>query len=226
MSSSMKDDGFSLIEISIVLIIIGLLTTFIMKAGTIIETCQLRSLVKNVDGYRIATHLFTEKYGYLPGDYPKAREILGAYLKNGNGNRHIEGAGMDKGGEAFWFWQHLGAAGLIPHPGILTPHELPGFGHGLPKSAIGGGLTVVENPARSMPGLWILLGEDNGLLNNRAVLTPHQAQQILDLYGEGDPLHGLVRIQEGVDVPPQSCIRSGRLALGYENPSCIVYFKI
>jgi hypothetical protein len=227
-SRRMGEEGFSLIEISLALLLIGMLISAVLKSAPLIEAVQLRSVVKSMDSYRMATQLFVEKYGSLPGDYPKATEILGPHLQNGNGNGRIEGAGLDPHGEAFWFFQHLSAAGLIPHPGTLKSGEAISFGHGLPKAKIGGGFTVVENPPNHppMPGLWILLGEQNGVLNNRSSLTPSQARQILDLCGEADPVHGSVRIFEGMDASPQSCLKDGHLNLEQQAATCIVYFKV
>ena len=222
------EDGFSLIEISLALLLIGMLISAVLKSAPLIEAVQLRAVVKNVDSYRMATQLFVEKYGHLPGDYPKASQTLGPHAQNGNGNGRVEGAGLDPHGEAFWFWQHLSSAGLIPHPGTLMPGEIPAFGHGLPKAKIGGGFTVVENPPSvpAMPGLWILLGEQNGVLNNRASLTPSQARQILDLCGEADPLHGSLRVMEGMDAPPQSCLHHGHINLQEKAATCIMYFRV
>ena len=222
------EQGFSLIEISLALLLIGMLISAVLKSAPLIEAVQLRAVVKNVDSYRMATQLFVEKYGHLPGDYPKASQTLGPLAQNGNGNGRVEGAGLDPHGEAFCFWQHLSSAGLIPHPGTLTPGETPAFGHGLPKARIGGGFTVVDNPPSvpAMPGLWILLGEQNGILNNHASLTPSQARQILDLCGEADPLHGSLRVMEGMDAPPQSCLHHGQLNLAQQAATCIVYFKV
>jgi prepilin-type N-terminal cleavage/methylation domain-containing protein len=222
------EQGFSLIEISLALLLIGMLISAVLKSAPLIEAVQLRTVVKSVDSYRMATQLFVEKYGHLPGDYPKAGHTLGAHFHNGNGNGRIEGAGLDPHGEAFWFWQHLSAAGLIPHPGTLEPGKDPSFGQGLPKAKIGGGFTVVENPPHHppMPGLWILLGEQNGVLNNRSSLTPSQARQILDLCGEADPVHGSVRVLEGADASPQSCLHNGHLNLEQQAATCVVYFRV
>lgn len=223
-----KQNGFSLIEMTIALLIIGTLLSVIFKAAPIMESVQLKATVKEVESYRLAAELFLEKYGSLPGDYRKAKENIAPYLKNGNGNGVLEGEGLDGHSEAFWFWQHLGAAGFIAHPGKNTSHTQATFGHGAPKAKIGGGFTVIHHPHTliPMPGLWLRLGQQNGPTNDHALLTPSQAKYILDLCGEADPLHGQTRILPGTNVPASQCLEGGHLNLNTKHPACIAYFKL
>ena len=222
------EPGFSLIEVSLALIIVGILLTFTFKTSSIIESVRLRSVAKAVETYRIATDLFVDKYGDLPGDYASAQVTINPSSRNGNGNGRVEGEGMDPRSEAFWFWQHLGDAGCIPHPGRLREGEAVTFGHGLPKSKMGGGFTVVQDPRgrTAMRGLWVLLGNAHGMRGSGAILTPMQAQGILDIFGERDVREGAVRVEEGTDVTPGSWMGDGRLMLQNSEPACIMYFKL
>lgn len=222
------DDGFGLIEVTLVLLLVGLLMNFAFKSAPALESAQLRSVVRGVQTYRVATQLFRERYGYLPGDYPYAQRIIHPDLRNGNGNGIIEGAGMSYDSEAYWFWQHLGSAGLIAHPGRVPPHQKIAFNHGVPGSKAGGGFTVVSHPPgrEKSSGPWLRLGQQNGDKNNRALLTPLQVKYILDLCGEGDPFHGSVVAWAGEEVPPSECVRAGRLNMKTSYPACVVYFKL
>ena len=223
-----SDAGFSLIEVTMALLLIGIVMGFVFKSAPLLESAQLRSVVQNVEAYRVATQLFVEKYGYFPGDCPTAKEFIAPYLRDGNGNSRIEGHGMAHDSEAFWFWQHLGAAGFIAHPGRVPDHQPITFGHGVPSAKTGGGFTVAHPPMGDRPvsGIWLLLGNHNGEENTRALLTPLQVKYILDLCGEGDPLNGSVRAHAGVDVPPDSCVRGERLNMRTAYPACVVYFRL
>jgi prepilin-type N-terminal cleavage/methylation domain-containing protein len=220
------NDGFSLIEVSLALFLVGALMVMVFKAQPFMESARLKMVLKMVDSYRVATLLFIDKYGSLPGDYARAHEAISPYLQSGNGNGCIEGEGMDRHSEAFWFWQHLGAAGIIAHPGKVTEVQAVSFGHGLPQTKLDGGFTVVQDPYPSMKGVWFLLGRAHDHKGTGAILTPLQTQELLGLAGERDMEGGMIRVMDGSDVPRESCIQNGQLALSTKIPACRVYFKL
>lgn len=221
-----NDDGFSLIEISLALFLVGFLMVMVFKAQPFMDSARLKMALKMVDSYRIATLLFMDKYGSLPGDYDHAHEAIAPYLKSGNRNGRLEGDGMDRHSEAFWFWQHLGAAGIIAHPGKVSDDQGVSFGHGLPQTKLDGGFTVVQDPDPSMQGIWFVLGRAHNQKGTGAILTPLQAQELLDLAGERDMEDGMIRLMDGTDVPLHSCRQNGTLALGQKKLACTVYFKL
>ncbi len=67
---SSKKSAFSLIELSIVLIIIGLLIAGITGGASLIKNSELRSAMGEARGYAVAVNGFYSQYAYLPGDYP------------------------------------------------------------------------------------------------------------------------------------------------------------
>jgi prepilin-type N-terminal cleavage/methylation domain-containing protein len=69
---SSKKSAFSLIELSIVLIIIGLLIAGITGGASLIKNSELRSAISEARGYEVAVNGFYSQYNALPGDYPKA----------------------------------------------------------------------------------------------------------------------------------------------------------
>ncbi len=90
---SSKKSAFSLIELSIVLIIIGLLIAGITGGASLIKNSELRSAIGEARGYAVAVNGFYSQYNALPGDYPKA--IAGSTIYSaattGNGdNGRIE----------------------------------------------------------------------------------------------------------------------------------------
>jgi len=72
--------GFTLVELSIVLVIIGLLIGGILVGQSLIESSKINSFIKQIQQYDIATRNFKMKYKYLPGDSPVHHSIA-----NGDG---------------------------------------------------------------------------------------------------------------------------------------------
>lgn len=68
--------GFTLIELTIVMLIISLLLLVILKSTSLIENSQTKDLVAIAKDYRIALADFKERYKYVPGDYPDAQDEL------------------------------------------------------------------------------------------------------------------------------------------------------
>jgi len=69
---SSKKSAFSLIELSIVLIIIGLLIAGITGGASLIKNSELRAAASEARGYQVAVTGFYSLYNQLPGDYAKA----------------------------------------------------------------------------------------------------------------------------------------------------------
>ena len=63
--------GFTLIEMAIVIIIIGLIVGGIMVGQTLISAATVRAQATQIEKYHQAVNTFREKYGYLPGDMPQ-----------------------------------------------------------------------------------------------------------------------------------------------------------
>lgn len=101
--------GFTLIEIAIVLVIIGLLLGGILKGQELITSARVRSLANQIDGVKAAYFGFQDRYRALPGDFNLAStQIPGGTSPNGNGNGQIE-----SGQESIAVWDHLSHAGFI-----------------------------------------------------------------------------------------------------------------
>ena len=119
-----KTAGLSLVELSIVLVVIGLLVGSIMTGRSLIRSSQLRTVSTDYYKYSNAVQLFFNEFNAMPGDMKNATDYWGAAHANattcittvgsgittcnGNGDGYVNGAG-----EPFRFWQHLSNAGLI-----------------------------------------------------------------------------------------------------------------
>ena len=228
------DAGFTLIELSIALVVIGLiLSGLMMKGAGLIESTRLNKVLTQVEEIKTAVFLFQDEFNALPGAYDQAKENIDDTLINGKSNNTLTGNGLDSASEAGQFWAHLSAKHLISDVGSArTPGAPPengavsemNFGSGAPSAKIGGGFTVQSDPTPDMPGVWLVLGAKNGALGNGALLTPSQAMQLDQKADNGNPTTGQVRALPG----------SGRQCLTDQNmyntklnePACVLYFKL
>jgi len=113
-----KQRGFTLIEIAIVLVIIGLLLGGVLKGQELITSARVRNLISQQDGVKAAYFGFLDRFRALPGDYSQAAGNIncgtGTPCTNGNNNGRIEsvvlGGAVD---EQIAVWEHLSKAGFI-----------------------------------------------------------------------------------------------------------------
>lgn len=147
--SSKKNQGFSLVELSIVLVILGLLTGGILGGQSLIKAAELRSVSTEFQQWQTAVNTFRQKYFALPGDFNKAEDFwTPAVTDNGNGNGVLSPDGTPaEDPELFLFWQHLALAGMIAGEytgetgdGGTTYHIVPGENAPVPR--YGGGWTI------------------------------------------------------------------------------------
>ena len=109
-----KETGFTLIEIAIVLVIIGLLLGGVLKGQELITGARVRNLIQQQDGIKGAYFGFLDRYRALPGDYANAFATItgmtaGCNGGNGNGNGQI----ATDTNEHTLAWEHLARAGFI-----------------------------------------------------------------------------------------------------------------
>lgn len=218
-----KKLGFSLIEMAIVLMVLGLLTGLTLKGYTLLENAKLRSLEHQINQYRGAYFQFMEKYNALPGDFRMASLVIDPSLPNGDGDGEISGEGLDAYSDAGKFWLHLAASGLIGDVGTPEGDTL-GFSRGAPAGAFQGGITVETNPD-GLKGRWFIMGRLNGKRATGGMLTPQQALQIMQKNDSVNPYHGRIRARDG-DHYANECVRDGALYLKGEKPACVLYFQI
>ena len=100
--------GFTLVEIAIVLVVVGLILGGVFKGQALIDSARVRSLTSEVSGIRGAWHSFQERYRSLPGDFPDAATQIDSAALPGNGNGRL-----DDGRERAGVWQQLALAGFI-----------------------------------------------------------------------------------------------------------------
>lgn len=109
--------GFTLVEIAIVLVIVGLLLGGLLKGQQMIAGARLQSIIEQHNSVQAAYQAFLERYRQPPGDMnnPNAQQLIGPAVNNGvqfggDGNGRIDEGNYQ---EASAVWHHLAAAGYI-----------------------------------------------------------------------------------------------------------------
>ncbi len=100
--------GFTLIELSIVLLIISLIAGGIVAGRSLVHTSRITSIIDNINKYKTAVRAFEIEYNGLPGDITNATLYWGSTTRNGNG----DGAVATQYNGALFF-DHLSRAGLV-----------------------------------------------------------------------------------------------------------------
>ena len=114
-----KQSGFTLIEIAIVLVIIGLLLGGVLQGQQLIENSRVRNAVNGINGTAAAAFAYVDRYGRFPGDDAGALPARGASWpasSAGNSNGALAGntgTTFTGTGEVGYFWQNLRSGGFV-----------------------------------------------------------------------------------------------------------------
>jgi prepilin-type N-terminal cleavage/methylation domain-containing protein len=135
--------GFTLIEIAIVLVIIGLLLGGILKGQELITSARVRNMADQGNGVQAAYYGFVDRFRNLPGDWPliqaqQAIPTLTAGSVNGNGNGRIDSIDWN---EPSLVWEHLQRAGFIGGFYQATG-QAPNFDTDAPRNAFNGWIVL------------------------------------------------------------------------------------
>jgi prepilin-type N-terminal cleavage/methylation domain-containing protein len=186
-----KQSGFTLVEIAIVLVIIGLLLGGVLKGQEMIESAKIKNAINDINGVSAAYNAYIDRFHALPGDDGGATGNAAGLIARGGawtavtvgGNNNgviLAGAVFLPAGEGLAFWQSLKAAGFISgNPADVGANALP-------RNAFNGSLGVgtVVTPAVGTAFFSVCLGQvpgksaravdlqmDNGISNTGAVLA-------------------------------------------------------
>jgi prepilin-type N-terminal cleavage/methylation domain-containing protein len=238
-----RSRGFTLVEMSIVLVIIGLIIGGILKGQEIIASARQKAVINQVNAVRAATNTYFDRYRALPGDDPSANANIDGNVVSGNGNGIVGtavntsaalGTTAENALENYQFFNGLIAAGLL-NGGQVTNGAAPNpvyFGtSALPAAPISGsGMTVINgtqtgdlSAASSRTTHWVRVHKSTGV--PQAAMSPRTLANIDNQVDDGLSQTGGVR-----EADVAAC-RGGAVAIGVgynasDNISCIALFEV
>ena len=196
-----QQSGFTLVEIAIVLVIIGLLLGGVLKGQELINSAKVKNFATDFRNIPLFIYGYQDKYKAIPGDDSAvATTHLGAAVGGVNviaattpaatlGNGALNGAwnSTTVTDETVLFWQHVRLAGLAAGPTTApaAAADVPAF---LPRNAEGGilGITSGTNtPVTGLTGSYIVCSTN---------ILGKFAKQLDLTMDDGNPATGSVRV--------------------------------
>lgn len=249
-----RRSGFTLLEMSIVLLIIGVIVGGILVGRNVLISSRLQSVITDVDTYTSAVASFKQTYLSVPGDMGTATTNWGtdnlgcptgggvSGTCNGDNNGQIAGETSYEY-ESFRFWQHLSLGGFFNKPvtGVAGSagvyDSIPGTN--VPTGSFeGGGYSAiwwgtVGTESSRFPGFYgniLLYGRrSSGAITNGAILTPDQAAGIDAKMDDGLPATGKVRAYMSGSAINSACSTTAVVSTAAYNvsvatPQCSLIF--
>ncbi|MCL2656798.1 MAG: prepilin-type N-terminal cleavage/methylation domain-containing protein [Betaproteobacteria bacterium] len=191
-----KQAGFTLVEIAIVLVIIGLLLGGVLKGQELIESAKVKNIAQDMRSIAVAVMSYQDKYRAMPGDDPNARARWGDVACALESATPPLGDGLIDQGEwtannpstptkASCVWNHLRLAGLLTgDPSAVGPSNADGGIFGVVS-------TVAQGGVAGIPGTLIVCA---GSIRGRHVIP---LDAMLD---NGIPDTGSMRAAAGTQV--------------------------
>lgn len=163
--------GFTLVELAIVMVIIGLLIGGILQGNELIRNARVNRTISDSTGFVAAIYAYKDKYNALPGDHRNALTQLAgcttaSFCANGDGNIVI--AAPDYGTdiyiarsilgtsgvamEATQLWKHLALADLVTGVNPNADPANPAWGDTHPAASIGGGYEIYYDAQTNVAG--------------------------------------------------------------------------
>lgn len=117
--------GFTLVELAIVLVIIGLILAAVLKGQEMIQNAKVKNVVNDLKGVSVAYYAYQDRYHSIPGDDAAAASHAGTGAVSGDGNGQIAGlfnatAAPALAAESNNFWQHTRMAGFLTGTATAT----------------------------------------------------------------------------------------------------------
>jgi len=207
--------GFTLVELAIVLVIIGLLVGGVLVGQDLIKAATIRSTIGDVEKVNAAATTFRTKYSGVPGDILSSRATEYGLLTGtgrdgtagrGDGNNIVEGCAANAtavGCETAFFWVDLSTAALIPqrlatYAGTTGPiadqTTSAGVSNFLPKQKLRDSafLHAFSGAGRNNLYLGGVTATASGIPTIAAAVTPGEARSIDEKFDDAFPVTGVV----------------------------------
>ncbi len=152
-----RQAGFTLVEIAIVLVIIGLLLVGVLQGQEMIENTKIKSIVSDMKAIQAAYNGYLDRYKTPPGDESNATFVArgwpAAMVNTGNGNgilvAPIAATFTNAAGENQGFWQALRASGLLSGDATAT------LTAALPRHSANGTLGIASGTVYGLTGTFV-----------------------------------------------------------------------
>lgn len=172
-----NEEGFTLVELAIVLVIIGLLLGGILKGQELIKNAKIKKIYSAQREIVAALYTYNDRYSKNPGDDNKAKaRWSGATNGNGDGKINVfsTACATNATDESCQAWQHMRLAGILSGGSNVALN---------PDNAFGGKIALGQLKVQGLDELWV------GMTN-----IPFDIAQILDdKYDDGNFKTGPIR---------------------------------
>lgn len=187
-----RQQGFTLVEIAVVMVIIGLLLGGVLKGQELINSAKVKSVINDFRNTSTYVFAYQDRFRAMPGDDPGvANRLAGAVRASTGGtpgNGRIDGAwnSITATDETVLLWQHVRLANLATGDGRSPTAEGIVITDWLPRNAAGGRIGVTSAPPIAGWGGTFFICQDN--------LSGSFARQIDIAMDDGQPASGTVRL--------------------------------
>lgn len=185
-----KQTGFTLIELAIVLVIIGLLLGGVLRGQELINNAKVKNMARDFQNVQVFMYAYQDRFRVLPGDdHNASTHVGGTNPANGTQNGRLEGVWntATAGDETCAIWQHVRLANIAPGSTVINCAANNTY---QPRNA-DGGLIGVQAVATGIPELTGLTGTYVVCSNN---VDGRFAQQLDANLDDGDGSTGNVRV--------------------------------
>ncbi len=213
-----KQSGFTLVELSIVLVIIGLIVGGVLSGRDMIRAAEIRSTISQMESFNTAVNTFRDKFGGVPGDIIASRAAqfgftarsatgtetgaAASFVGQGDGNRLVEACDTGDVGfgcETLLFWRDLSDAEMVDDRYDTATDAYPAaavtIADYLPTAKLGQGNFIHVYP-RGGRNTFLMSGVTTnaagGAMTLSQNLTPQTAFNIDDKLDDGTPLTGSI----------------------------------
>ncbi len=191
--------GFTLVELSIVLVIIGLIISSVLVGQDLIRSAELRATVTQYEQFNAAVATFRGKYGGLPGDVTGNASY--GFVGDGDGDGALAAATNHDAGENVYFWNHLGSTGASLISGSYLGTQVPtaGITTHTPSNKSGESWGVFGANGTNYFVIGATTPDTNGEYDTIDILTPLDAKSLDDKIDDGRPNRGVAQAKNGAN---------------------------
>lgn len=212
-----QQSGFTLVEIAIVLVIIGLLLGGVLKGQELVNSAKVKNFINDFRSTQLLIYGYQDKFKAIPGDDANAATHVGAgatlvptALTLGNGRIEGNFNSVTVTDESLAFWQQVRLAGLATgSTDFSTPATV------VPTNADGGRIGVQStSPITTMTGAYFVCSDG---------ISGKLAKQIDITMDDGNTFTGSVRVTASPYAGPAVAIATAAIVDNTTYIVCVAY---